>query len=327
MLTRRFRYLSSLSTGQWWHNFFRDQRSESYHAYRKDLFSDPEEQASFLKRYGYPLQVPEYWDQYRDVAEFFTRPESGFYGTAVQGKRHDALWYEFLNFLYSFGGNILDVEHGWEYGDIVINSPEAIEALEFYSGLVKYSPSGTLNYTWDDALAVMQQDKVAMVIMWNDATYAVEYANDSLVAGKMGFARVPKSRTVDQWVSQLEGWSYLIPRSSPHPAEAERFIGWMMNSTNQVEQHLNGGASALKATYDDPRVQRLTYTQASLDAMAVAIAKPTIPEGPEMTEVLTRELSNVLSGQTTATNALNQTALEYKRILGSKADVRFPPIG
>ena len=41
--------------------------------------------------------------------------------------------------------------------------------------------------TGDDALAQMQQGNVFMVIMWNDATYAVDHSENSQVAGKMGF--------------------------------------------------------------------------------------------------------------------------------------------
>ena len=52
------------------------------------------------------------WKQYRDIAEWFTRPDQGLYGTALQGKRHEALWYEWLNFLYSYGGDMLEVKIG-----------------------------------------------------------------------------------------------------------------------------------------------------------------------------------------------------------------------
>src|SRR5215207_6873175 len=49
-------------------------------AYRKDLFEDPEEMADFEAAYGYPLAVPETWDQLRDIAEFFTGRQEGLYG-------------------------------------------------------------------------------------------------------------------------------------------------------------------------------------------------------------------------------------------------------
>ena len=78
-----------------------------YTWYRKDLLDEPKEKQPFKARYGYELGPPQDWKQYRDIAEFFTRPEQGLYGTLIQGKKHMALWQEYINFLYSFGGAII----------------------------------------------------------------------------------------------------------------------------------------------------------------------------------------------------------------------------
>ncbi len=287
--------------------------------YRKDLINNSTERHNFKEKYGYELKVPEYFTEYKDIAEFFTRPENQFFGTAIQGKRHDALWYEFLNILYAFGGNIMRTNHGWEYGPLTINCPEAVQALEFYKSLIKFSPPGTLNYTWDDALAQMQQGNVFMVIMWNDATYAVDYSKESKVAGKMGFAMIPKTKKYNKRVGQLEGWSYLIPKKSNHSKEAYLFIEWMMKEENQIEQHLNGGASARKSTYKDAKVQQLSYTNTSLQMMDVAIPKPTIPEAIELYDILSLKLSECLSGNLTSKQALDEAAVEMKKLLGEKA--------
>lgn len=39
--------------------------------YRSDLLADPEHQAAFEEAYGYALKVPDTWDEFRDVAEYF----------------------------------------------------------------------------------------------------------------------------------------------------------------------------------------------------------------------------------------------------------------
>ena len=292
--------------------------------YRADLVNDPKEQAGFKAKYGYDLAPAQTLEQYRDLAEWFTRPDERFYGTAIQGKRHEALWYEWLNFLYAYGGDMMDVASGSECGPIIVNSPEAIAATEYYKGLMAYSPPDTLNYFWDDVMALMQQAKVFELIMWNDATYAVAVdKNASTVVGKMGFGTTPIGPAGHR-VGQVEGWTYLVPADSKNQAAAYLFIQWMMGFDQQLEQHLNGGASSRPDVYASPEVAALPYSQASMDSNAAAIAKPTIPASPQITDILVRELSSYLSDQKSAKEALDTAAVEMHDLLGECAPLKYP---
>ena len=292
--------------------------------YRKDLLANPVEKAGFRARYGYDLGPPQTLDQYRDLAEWFTRPGKGFYGTAIQGKRHEALWYEWLNFLYAYGGDMMKTASGSECGPIIVNSPEAIAATEYYKGLMKFSPPDTLNYFWDDVMALMQQGKVFELIMWDDATYAVAVdRNVSKVVGKMGFAPTPLGPAKKR-VGQVEGWTYLIPKYSRNQEAAFLFIQWMMAFDQQLEQHLNGGASARPDVYADSRVQALPYSKAAMESNEAAIAKPTIPASPQLTDILVRELSSYLAGSKSAKAALDTAAVEMHDLLGDCAPLEYP---
>lgn len=294
-----------------------------YMWYRNDLLNDPKEKAGFKAKYGYDLKPARSWKEYTDISQWFYRPEKGFYGTALQGKRHEALWYEWLNFLYSFGGDMLETKSGSECGPVIVNSPEAIASLEYYKSLMAYSPADTLNYTWDDVMALMQQGKVYQLIMWNDATYAVaEDYEASTVAGKMGFDIVPQGKGGK--VGQVEGWSYLVPKQSKNQQAAYLFIQWMMEKSQQLNQHLNGGATARPDVYAHPDVQKISYSKASMDTNAVARSKPTIPESPQITDILVRELSGYLSGAKGAKAALDSSALEISKLLGSCAPMKYP---
>lgn len=294
-----------------------------YMWYRNDLLNDPKERSGFKAKYGYDLKPASNWQEYTDISEWFYRPDEGFYGTALQGKRHEALWYEWLNFLYSFGGDMLDTKSGSECGAVIVNSPEAVASLEYYKSLMAYSPADTLNYTWDDVMALMQQGKVYQMIMWNDATYAVaEDYEASTVAGKMGFDIIPQGDGGKS--GQVEGWTYLIPAYSKNQEAAYLFIQWMMEKSQQLNQHLNGGASARPDVYADPEVQKISYSKASMDTNAVSRSKPTIPESPQITDILVRELSGYLSGAKGAQAALDASAVEISKLLGSCAPMRYP---
>ncbi|MBK7537176.1 MAG: sugar ABC transporter substrate-binding protein [Myxococcales bacterium] len=293
--------------------------------YRKDLLEDAKEQAGFAAKYGYPLKVPSTWKEYQDAAAWFHRPAEKFYGTAIQGKRHEALWYEWLNVLYSFGGDMMQTEVGSQCGPIIVNSPEAVASLEYYKGLMRYSPPDTLNYFWDDVMALMQQGKVFELIMWNDATYAVENPAQSKVSGKMGFATLPvEPQSKAGKVGQIEGWTYLIPAQSKNPEAAYLFIQWMMGFDQQLAQHLGGGATARPDVYEHPDVKKLTYSQAAADTNAVARPKPTIPQAPEITDILVRELSLALSGGKTPKAALDTAAKDMNKLLGACAPLVHP---
>jgi multiple sugar transport system substrate-binding protein len=294
-----------------------------YMWYRQDLLDDPKEREGFKAKYGYDLKPASTWQEYTDISEWFTRPDENFYGTAIQGKRHEALWYEWLNFLYSFGGDMMEVSSGSECGPIVVNSPQAIAATEYYKSLMAYSPPDTLNYFWDDVMALMQQERVYQMIMWNDATYAVaEDASQSKVAGRMGFDIVPQGEGGK--TGQVEGWTYLIPAYAEDKEAAYLFIQWMMGYDQQLEQHMNGGATSRPDVYANPDVQKISYSKASMDTNAVSIPKPTIPESPQITDLLVRELSNYLVGKTSAKEALDASALEMNKLLGDCAPLKYP---
>jgi multiple sugar transport system substrate-binding protein len=188
---------------------------------------------------------------------------------------------------------------------------------------MQYSPPDTLNYFWDDVMALMQQARVFELIMWNDATYAVsEDTEASLVAGKVGFDLIPQGEGGK--VGQVEGWTYLVPTYSQNQQAAFLFIQWMMEQQQQLEQHLNGGASARPDVYADPEVQKLAYAKASMDTNEVAIPKPTIPESPQITDILVRELSSFLAGDKSAQAALDTAALEMHDLLGDCAPMQYP---
>jgi len=142
------------------------------------------------------------------------------------------------------------------------------------------------------------------------------------VAGKIGYRLIPSNSP--EPFSQLEGLTYLIPAESTHPRVAYRFIEWAMSAQVQVEQTEKRSASSRKSTYDDPKVKTIPYTSIFLASVPVAKEKPTIPESAQMTEAMERRLSEIISGKTSPQVGLDSLALDLQRILGNKAQLRYP---
>jgi multiple sugar transport system substrate-binding protein len=294
----------------------------AYLCYRKDLLEDPDNQRKFKARYHRDLAVPANWKEYMQVAQFFTRPQERLYGTYISGKQGLALWYEWLNFVYSFGGDILDTQHGWEYSDIVVNSPQNVAATEQYLKLIAFSPPDTLNYGWDQAQAALQDEHAFMGLLWSDQAYLLEDAATSKVAGKIGYSLIPSNSSRPS--SQLEGLTYLIPTTSSHPKEAYRFMEWAMSDQVQTQQTLDGSSSIRKSVYDDSSVKAKPYTAVFLSSIPIAKEKPTIPESPAMTEAAEVRLFAIVTGKESAQSGLDKLALDLKNILGDKVKLRYP---
>ena len=290
--------------------------------YRKDLLNDPVNQSGFRSRYRRDLKPPTTWEEYMQIAGFFTRPNEHFYGTYIQGKQSLALWYEWLNLIYSFGGNLLDSEHGWDYGDIVVNSPQNIAATQQYVKLIPFSPPDTLNYGWNEAQSALQQGHVFMGLLWNDQAPFLEDPKVSKVRGKIGYILIPSNS--GEPFSQMEGLTYLIPTESKHPREAYRLMEWAMSSEVQEQQTLHGSGSIRRSTYNNPAVVALPYASAFLASISVAKPKPTIPESAAMTEAVERHLSQIVSRRTSPQSGLDELALDLQQILGAKARLRYP---
>lgn len=329
--------------------------------YRFDWFEHPDEQAAFKAKYGYDLPSPPVnWDEYRDTAEFFTRKagetlagqvlEDDVYGHAMGGARHVSTWYDFLNVMYSFGGRDITLpgNRGDSYGEVTVNSKEAVDALEFLIKMLAYAPPGALSNTWDEKQAAQQSGLVAMAIQWDDSAFAVEDPSQSEAYGKIAYSGVPIGKDK---MTQIEGWSYFIPNSSKKPELAWLFVQWAMSKDIQIAQMKLGGESGLRATYDDPEVVAIPYVPTAVylktagtlvlkarqigdptgngvpqryidainpatgDTSVTIIAKPTVPEEERLTEAIILAVNKALGGEVTAQQALDELAVELKGIL------------
>ena len=241
-----------------------------YLNWRFDLFEHPDEQVAFKERYGYDLPSPpvtlqELWD----TSEFFTR-ESGqmlageeleqpIYGITLSGKRHVSMIYNFYNILYAYDGLVVDSASGPEYGPLVINDEKGVAALEFYRDLlIKFSPPGSLTYTWDEQLAAMQSGLAAQTLLWADASYAMAHDEEqSKVAGKIAFSGTPIGA---RKIVNLHQWGIFIPTTSKSPEAAALFLQWSQRPDVQAKLMSTGSISLTESAYYEPSVVDLDYS-------------------------------------------------------------------
>lgn len=341
-----------------------------YLNWRQDVFDHAEEQQAFANKYGYELPSPPVtMQQMWDTAEFFTRKvgdtlagetlEQDVYGMTLSGKRHISMLWNFYNVLYSFGGMVVKSETGAEYGPLVINSDEGVRALTFYRDLItKFSPPGSLNYTWDEQLAAMQGGLAVQALLWADASYAISHDDSqSQVVGKVAYSGTP---IAERKIVNLHQWGMFLPSTSKNPEAAWLFLQWTQRPEVQAKLMSTGSISLTESAYQTPSVQELVYAPTNYYLLSgkvleidgkpayrepgsahglpqsyaetvdpvtdrpqpVAFKLENFPEYAIVEEVLQKHISAVLAGQVEPKEGLDQAVEEIYREVPALAEFK-----
>ncbi|TNC72236.1 extracellular solute-binding protein [Rubellimicrobium roseum] len=299
--------------------------------YRKDLFENPEIQASFQEKYGYDLAPATTFQQWRDIAEFFTAygQETGqeLYGTTVQAASgHPASFYEFwesvapLYGVYDWGINqetwTASVANGGR-----MNSPEAVEALTFWLGLLQYAPPEATASTWDEVASSFAAGRAAQGLVYGEnATWIATNAEKSSVVGNVGVALPPTAEGVmeaaqsgEGYIGYYDGGAFGIPHSSANKEAALLFMQYIAQPELQAGWAEAGGRIVLNSTYEDPKVQEIdaktdSYFTLMKDSGALFAGAPPYPFHNQVREVSAPFIYEAIIGNLTPQEALDQMA-------------------
>jgi len=203
--------------------------------YRKDLMNNVTEKANFKKKFGYELAVPKTWFQLRDIASFFNRPAQNLYGYISKfGKDYDVITWDFNQVLWCFGGEFWDRNTKMAKGiPNAINSPNGVEAMNFYKSLTAYAPPGWPTAAFDTTVNSMSQGLVMFAIEWSSFAPSMFDPKNSKVWDQVGVA-VPPAGPKAHWVS-LGGQPMTVSAFSPNQKEALDFIDWLYKPDNLMK--------------------------------------------------------------------------------------------
>jgi multiple sugar transport system substrate-binding protein len=302
--------------------------------YREDLFDDEDEASAFEKRFGRPLSFPRTPSELEQVVEFFHRPQQSVYGTVLHGRADASLVHEWLEYAAMFNARILESASGDTYGDIVVNSPEAVRATEFFAGLVRYAPPDAMKYTQTDAVRAFERRRIALGIMRHDLAQSGSSDRNAPAGGGVGYAPVPS--VAGRSVNVIDGETFLIPRGTVQAREAFALMQWTASHDTQVALILNGGLSVRATSFDDPRVSALPKARQSAPFMPIwtfpglvrakeLIPTPTIAESDQIAEAMSSALAQILTGVVTPKIGLDDIARRLSEILKGRAKLRYAP--
>jgi len=179
--------------------------------YRTDLFSNETEKANFEAEYGYELKAPDTWEQFKDIADFFTRPDENLWGTAFAGNDPQATPYDFVQIAHNNGAEYFN-----EGGEANFNSQEWISALEFLGTMYEEnSPPGAESVDMLGRADQFKEGIVAMYIDWMAWAGYFELPDISKIVGNAGYTFMPSGS--DNRDSLDIYWIFAISGSSPNP--------------------------------------------------------------------------------------------------------------
>jgi multiple sugar transport system substrate-binding protein len=154
--------------------------------YRRDLFEDPAEQASFADRFGRPLTVPDTWDALLEVAAFFTRP--GLYGFLFPG-RDSGLFGTFYELLVGAGGDLFDSGLGPAF-DSPAGEWAAATIAELHAGR-RVTPRALAAWHYDEISAAFRNGEAALVSDWPGSYHLYKDPASCRVWDRVGLAPLP----------------------------------------------------------------------------------------------------------------------------------------
>lgn len=287
--------------------------------YRKDLFEDPNEKAAFKAKYGYDLDIPKTWEQLRDIAEFFTRPEKNLYGLAYwPAKTFDAVTMGFQPVMWSFGADY----HAPDSFEVegYLNSEAGVKALEFYVGLMKFAPPGSENYYWNECTQAISQGLVAMAFQWGSWCEGfVNPATNPQYYDKIGFFPFPGKIGEDGKIRQFAthgGQGLNVVTYGKNKKAAYEFIKWWCSEETQRKYMEMGGVPILTDLLNSPEfINAKPYNKAMAESFQFVKDFWTIPEYASLLEVTQKYWSAACAGMMSPKEAMDAVAREHTQIL------------
>jgi len=265
--------------------------------YRKDL----------LEKFGFN-NPPKTWDELVDQCKKITPAEKknnlNFNGFDWQGAQYEGLVCDFLEFIASNGGGIL------QNGKINLDTPENLKALRFMHDLIyKYKISPPNTYTEMKEEEVRRAFQSGNAIFERNWSYAwkLHQSKDSPVRGKVGLTLLPHFIDHNS-VSTLGGWHIGMSKYSDEKNEAWDFIQYVTSYKVQKQLLLKVGWNpGRKDIYSDSLLlKQIPRLKILYEAFKHTVARPTIPYYPQLSEVIQRYVNDCLANKIKPAYALKQ---------------------
>ena len=284
-------------------------------AYRKDWFDRPELKSEFKKKHGYDLGVPANWNQLHDMCSFFQGREidgQKRYGAAINTERgSEGITMGVTAAMYAWGMEYENPNKPYEM-EGYFNSPQAVEAVEFYRKLYEdCAPPGHSDAYMVANLDAYKSGQVAFQMNWYAFWPGVSKEDsDGRVSG---FFANPKQNVA---AATLGGQGISVVKYSDKQDLALEYIKWFARPDVQQKWWDLGGYSCHNDVLDSPSFPTSTvYAQGFLDSMGIVKDFWQEPTFVELMLPMQEAIHDyVVNGKGTAKGALDKIIGEWVEV-------------
>ena len=281
--------------------------------YRKDLFESVQEQEAYLQKYGKVLEVPQTWEDFQQVAQFFNRPGQNLFGSvfACYPDGHNTV-FDFCLQLWTRGGSLVD-----DNGKVKIDTREAIEGLNFYRQLVSDKTAvhpKSSEYESVQAGMAFARGEVAMMINWFGFASMCEVYEESQVKGKVDITSLPHSEGKES-ASLNVYWLYTIGSGSKHKDLAYDFIRFAVNQENDKLLTLEGGIGCRISTWKDEEINQIIPYYHKLEMLhKTAKSLPQKSNWAQIAEIIDEAVLKAMNSNVPAAEILESAQKKIKQL-------------
>lgn len=249
--------------------------------YRSDLIDD----------------APETFEELRETARQYTRelnPDSptdyGLVFSTGSGPEAPKVFYPIL---WAFGGDVIG-----EDGEVVLNSPETIEAAEYYRSLRDFMPPDLETYGYPNVVGLLESGSVAMApVFWN-AAYNDIKSGDSEYSEDIEAALVPGVEQADgeiRRVPQTHSWGLVLNPNSENTDAAWEFLLYATGQEGGRIHGRHGGSPFRTSILQDPEYAKGPYYDLMVDTLALAQPEPQVTYYSQMHEIMNQMIQGILT--------------------------------
>lgn len=259
-------------------------------------------------------EVPTTYQGWIDIYEQLGEDSGIDYAFCYQGSQSESMVCNWVEFLASFGGSVLD-----ESGAPTCNNEAAVNATQLMADYIgTYAPEGTTTYAETEAQQVFQEGKALTCRTWSGTWSTFNNEEESDVAGNVGMTVLPVYTEGDTPHSCLGGLDLVVNTyiDDEHKAAAETFIKWLVSEEEEKAFCLSSAQPpTVKAVYSDADVlEAIPFYADFYSIIENGKGRPSSPNYAELSDAIQRNVHAALTGESPVQDALDALQAEAEAL-------------